>query len=105
MFKDLTPIELHEYLEFNSPLILDVRELWEYEKCHLDNSLLMPMGSIISLIDTLDKDKETVVVCHHGIRSIQVARYFLSIGFTNIINLKGGLDAWARDIDPSMNTY
>ena len=48
MFKDLTPIELHEYLEFNSPLILDVRELWEYEKCHLDNSLLMPMGSIMS---------------------------------------------------------
>jgi len=65
----------------------------------------MPMGSIMSLIDTLDKDKETVVVCHHGIRSIQVARYFLNIGFTNIINLKGGLDAWAKDIDPSMNTY
>src|SRR6056300_624387 len=105
MFKDLTPLELHEYLEFNSPLILDVRELWEYEKCHLDNSLLMPMGNIMSLIDTLDKDKETVVVCHHGIRSVQVARYFLSIGFTNIINLKGGLDAWARDVDPSMNTY
>ena len=60
MFKDITPIELHEYLEFNSPLILDVREIWEYEKCHLNNSLLMPMGSIMSLIDTLDKDKETV---------------------------------------------
>ena len=105
MFKDLTPLELHEYLEFNSPLILDVRELWEYEKCHLDNSLLMPMGNIMSMIDTLNKDKETVVICHHGIRSIQVARYFLSIGFTNIINLKGGLDAWARDVDPSMNTY
>jgi rhodanese-related sulfurtransferase len=63
------------------------------------------MKNVILIIDTLDKDKETVVVCHHGIRSIRVARYFLSIGFTNIINLKGGLDAWARDIDPSMNTY
>ena len=105
MFKDLTPIELHEYLEFNSPLILDVREIWEYEKCHLDNSLLMPMGSIMSLIDTLDKDKETVVVCHHGIRSIQVARYFLSIGFTKIINLKGGLDMWALEVDNNMQRY
>ena len=56
-------------------------------------------------IDTLDKSEEIVIICHHGIRSMQVARYFDSIGFENVINLRGGIDAWAKQVDSSMELY
>lgn len=105
MMLDLTPKELKEYLEFNKPLLLDVREQWEWDKCHLDDAKLLPMGQIMANIESLDKTQETVLICHHGIRSMQVARYFESIGFDKIINLKGGVDAWAKTIDDSMTLY
>ena len=102
---DLNPKELKEYLEFNKPLLLDVREQWEWDKCHLKDAKLLPMGQIMANIESLDKSQETVLICHHGIRSMQVARYFESIGFDKIINLKGGVDAWAKTIDDSMALY
>ncbi len=102
---DLTPEALEEYLEFNKPLLLDVREQWEWDKCHFDAARLLPMGQIMENIDSLDKAAEIVIICHHGIRSMQVARYFESIGFERVINLKGGIDAWAKTIDSSMAQY
>jgi rhodanese-related sulfurtransferase len=63
------------------------------------------MGQIMANIDSLDKSEEIVLICHHGIRSMQVARYFESVGFSNVINLKGGIDAWAKTIDESMELY
>ena len=86
-------------------MLLDVREQWEWDKCHFDEAKLLPMGQIMANIDTFDKSAELVIICHHGIRSMQVARYFESIGFTNVINLKGGIDAWAKNIDSSMALY
>ncbi len=103
--QDLTPEELKQYLVLNQPLLLDVREQWEWDKCHFDEAKLLPMGQIMANIDTFDKSAELVIICHHGIRSMQVARYFESIGFTNVINLKGGIDAWAKNIDSSMALY
>ena len=103
--QDLTPEELKQYLALNQPLLLDVREQWEWDKCHFDDAKLLPMGQIMANIDTFDKSAELVIICHHGIRSMQVARYFESIGFTNVINLKGGIDAWAKNIDSSMALY
>ncbi len=103
--KDFSAIELDEYLEHNNPLLLDVREQWEWDKCHFENSTLLPMGQIMANIDSLDKSEETVVICHHGIRSMQVARYFDSNGFSHIINLRGGIDAWAKQVDSSMELY
>ena len=102
---DLTPKELKVYLESNKPLLLDVREQWEWDKCHFDKARLLPMGQIMANIDSLDKSQELVIICHHGIRSMQVARYFESIGFDKIINLKGGIDAWAKTIDDTMVLY
>ena len=102
---DLTPEALEEYLEFNKPLLLDVREQWEWDKCHFDTARLLPMGQIMANIDSLDKTAEMVIICHHGIRSMQVARYFESIGFERVINLKGGIDAWAKTIDSAMAQY
>jgi len=85
--------------------LLDVREPWEFQTCHLEGSLLIPMGRIPAGRDELDPDRETVVICHHGIRSRQIAYYLERAGFTNVVNLTGGLDAWARDVDPEMPVY
>ena len=99
--------ELKGYLESvdEQPLLLDVRQPWEYEVCKLDNSVLIPMSTIPANLDQLDKDRETVVICHHGVRSLRVAYYLEQSGFTNIINLKRGLDGWARSVDVDMETY
>ena len=105
--RDLTPPELKDYLENleQAPLLLDVRQPWEYELCKLDDSVLIPMGEIPTTIDDLDEDRETVVICHHGVRSMHIARFLERSGFTNIINLKGGMDQWARTVDINMATY
>ncbi|VVM21656.1 hypothetical protein BSPWISOXPB_5912 [uncultured Gammaproteobacteria bacterium] len=103
--QDFSVIEFEAYLKNNQPLLLDVREQWEWDKCHFENSKLLPMGQIMNNIESLDKTQETVIICHHGIRSMQVARYFDAIGFEKIINLRGGIDAWAKKIDPSMPLY
>ncbi len=103
--QDLAPAELNAYLQHNTPLLLDVREEWEWDKCHFNEARLLPMGQIMASIDTLDKAQEMVIICHHGVRSMQVARYLESAGFESIINLRGGIDAWARQIDDSMSLY
>lgn len=94
---------LNQYIE--QPLLLDVREPWEYEKCRLGGSILIPMQQIPTALDNLDPNKETVVICHHGIRSRQVAYYLEQQGFDNVINLEGGVEAWALDVDPTMERY
>ncbi len=87
------------------PLILDVREPWEYAVCHIDGSELVPMRQIPTALDQLDPEQESIVVCHHGIRSFSVCRYLEQMGFAKLINLEGGVAAWARDVDPKMATY
>ncbi len=87
------------------PLILDVREPWEYGICRLDGAELVPMRQLPAALDQLNPEQETVVVCHHGIRSFSVCRYLEQMGFTNLVNLEGGVAAWARDVDPAMATY
>lgn len=105
--RDLRPRELEAHLQrtAEAPLLLDVREPWEFEICHLEGSRLVPMRQIPAALPTLDRQRETVVVCHHGIRSRQVAIYLEQVGFTRVINLSGGVDAWAREVDPGMAIY
>jgi len=102
-----TAKDLHGYLNEcdTPPLLLDVREVFEYEKCHLAESKLIPMREIPAAIDQLDSQQETVVICHHGIRSRQVAYYLEQQGFEKVINLEGGVEAWAQDVDPNMVRY
>jgi rhodanese-related sulfurtransferase len=106
-FREITATELHTYLQTTdtNPLLLDVREPWEYEKCNLENSQLTPMRQIPSVLNELDPDQEIIVICHHGIRSRSVAAYLSSNAFSNVINLTGGIDAWAKTVDLSMATY
>jgi rhodanese-related sulfurtransferase len=89
----------------DKPVLLDVREPWEYDVARLEGSLLVPMRAIPARTPELDPDAETVVICHHGGRSMQVAMFLERTGFGRVYNLAGGVDAWARQVDPSMATY
>ena len=86
-------------------MLLDVREPWEFDTAHIEGSVLIPMRSINTQVSELDPAQETVVICHHGIRSRMVCRFLESQGFSNLINLAGGVDAWAREVDRDMPTY
>lgn len=105
--REITAQQLKEYLQVTqpAPLLLDVREPWEYEICHIEGAQLIPMQQIPQAFKTLDPQQEIVVICHHGRRSLQVAGYLERMGFTRLINLTGGVDAWAHDVDRSMPTY
>ena len=89
----------------SEPIILDVREKWEYDICHIENSLHIPMGQVSSRKNELNKNGLIIVVCHHGIRSRIVGRHLTNDGFTNIMNLSGGVDLWATEIDQTMSKY
>ncbi|MGK5027466.1 rhodanese-like domain-containing protein [Janthinobacterium sp. RB2R34] len=87
------------------PVLLDVREPWEFELCRLDDATLMPMNSIPARIDDLDEEAEIVCICHHGARSMQVAAFLERNGFGKVSNLTGGMHAWALQVDASMAKY
>lgn len=88
-----------------SPLLLDVREAVEVGICAIPESLHIPMGSLPSRVGELPKHQDIIVVCHHGGRSAQVTMWLRSQGFSRATNLSGGVDAWARRIDPNMKVY
>jgi rhodanese-related sulfurtransferase len=89
----------------NPPVLLDVREPWEYETCHIPGVLLMPMQSVPARLAELASDSTIVCICHHGGRSMQVANFLESRGYGDVFNMSGGVHAWAQQVDPSMPTY
>ena len=105
--REFSASELRGYLETASarPLLLDVREPWEFDKACIEGSTLVPMRTIPGSLQDFNPDQEIVVICHHGIRSRMIGLYLENHGFSNIINLTGGVEAWAREVDPDMETY
>ena len=102
----LTPQQVQDGLQKQpAPLLLDVREEDEVRLCALPGSLHIPMNLIPLRHNELPDDIPIIVYCHHGIRSLNVARYLAHVGFENVANLQGGIDAWARQIDPSLSRY
>ena len=88
------------------PVILDVREPWEYRTARIEGSTLIPMGDIPSrAFHELDPDARIVAVCHHGVRSMNVALWLRDQGFENAQSLRGGIDAWSAEIDPAVPRY
>lgn len=84
---------------------MDVRETWEFQYCHIEGSLLVPLRQIPERIADLDPDQEFVMICHHGVRSYRAALFLEQAGFANVYNLLGGVEAWAREADPTMRKY
>ncbi len=97
--------ELAAHLQQASPLLLDVREPWEFDICHIAGSNNLPMGQIPQRVEELADSAEIVVICHHGVRSQQVIRFLQSQMNASLINLDGGVDAWAREVDRDMPLY
>lgn len=87
------------------PLLLDVREPWEFDTCRIAGAQLMPMASVPARQQELDPEQAVVCICHHGARSMQVAAFLERAGFENVSNLTGGVHAWAQLVDPAMPTY
>ena len=87
-------------------VLLDVREPWEHQIGHLDRSVLMPMGDVPSRAhQELDPDDHIIVMCHQGMRSLSVANWLRQQGFEKAQSMRGGIDGWARTVDPKVPLY
>jgi|ERR1017187_5512833 rhodanese-related sulfurtransferase len=86
--------------------LLDVREPWEFDTAHIAGSKHIPMGDIPARFNQeLDPENRIVVVCHHGVRSMNVTVWLRQQGFENVQSLRGGIDRWSREIDPTIPLY
>ena len=104
--QSMTVVQLATHLEHSTPLLIDVREPWEFEICHIEQSLNYPMSEISTRFQEIDTTAgEIIVICHHGVRSRQVIQFLQQQAIENLINLDGGVDAWARQVDPDMPLY
>ena len=102
----ISPQELKARLDRReAPLLLDVRQDWERKLCRLEHSVHIPIEEIELRTDELNPEDEIVVYCHQGVRSAAVVEYLAQLGFKNVRNLAGGLDSWARTVDPTMRRY
>jgi rhodanese-related sulfurtransferase len=87
------------------PVLLDVREPWEFDICRIEGSQLIPMHLVPMRCEEIDDEQEVVVICHHGGRSMQVAMFLERKGFGRLFNLTGGVEAWAVQVAPGMPRY
>ncbi|MDQ2825244.1 MAG: molybdopterin-synthase adenylyltransferase MoeB [Verrucomicrobiota bacterium] len=98
--------ELKRKIDNGDPIVIvDVREPFEYEIAHIENSKLIPLSDLPDHLDELDRAKEIVTLCHTGTRSAGAVDFLKGAGFERTFNLKGGIDAWAAEIDPTMQKY
>jgi rhodanese-related sulfurtransferase len=106
MVPEIHPLELSQRLaQPNPPAIIDVREPDEFQYAHIEGALLKPLGDMEQWARELDHEAEYVLQCHSGGRSGQATAYLQSLGFKRVFNLRGGIDAWSRLVDPSIPRY
>ena len=105
-FNTITPSQLSELLRGEEPpLVVDVREPEEYELARIEGARLLPLSLFNEWAPSLDRERETVFMCHHGIRSARVCAWLARQGFEKLHNLAGGIDRWSADIDPTVPRY
>ncbi len=109
MISQIDAPELQQAIQSGRAIaLIDVREPWEFATAQIAGATNIPMSSVPSRIDeirAMQGEGELVVVCHHGMRSMHVARFLAAQGVDDLINLRGGIDAWSRDVDPSVPVY
>lgn len=86
-------------------MIVDVREDWEVALAALPQALCIPLGSLGTRLNEINKERDIVLLCHHGMRSHMAARFLVGQGFPRVFNLSGGIDAWSLTVDPSLPRY
>lgn len=105
-FKEATPREIKQRLDAGEKLtLIDVREPQEVMTAAIDGAEEYPLSQAMSWIDTLPKDEELIIFCHHGSRSAQVAMALAQRGHTNVTNMRGGIDQWSQQVDASVPQY
>jgi thiazole biosynthesis adenylyltransferase ThiF len=87
------------------PLLLDVREQWEWDVAHLEGSLHIPLGQLPGRLQEIDTRREIVTICHHGMRSLHARDLLQGAGFSRVRSLAGGIDLWAEVVEPGMRRY
>jgi sulfur-carrier protein adenylyltransferase/sulfurtransferase len=99
--------ELRQRMSHGEDIVLiDVREPYEFDICHLEGARLIPMQTLPEHIDAFASTRPTVVYCHHGIRSMSAINYLAQVhGIKNLMNLVGGIDAWSKEVDPAVRQY
>lgn len=106
MVPQLSPREVAARLAADDPpLLLDVRTPHEYALAAIEGAVFLPMHELTARLDELDPDRPTIVMCHHGLRSLNVARYLADRGFEDVANLSGGIERWSLEVDPSIPRY
>jgi adenylyltransferase/sulfurtransferase len=103
---DIDPARLRERIEAGEDLTLvDVREPHEWQIARLERAVLMPLHSLPQRLNELDSSRTVILYCHHGVRSLRALEFLRQMGFRKLLHLRGGLDAWAREVDPRMPRY
>jgi rhodanese-related sulfurtransferase len=104
---EITPEETKNKLDHADPFVLlDVREPWEFQTASIAGTKLIPMGEIPSRAhQELDPEDHIVVLCHHGVRSMNVTVWLRQQGFEKVQSMRGGIDAWSRVVDPKVPVY
>jgi rhodanese-related sulfurtransferase len=102
----MSPGDAAEWLATqDAPQFIDVRTPGEHDIASIDGARLLPMNEISSWVHDLDPERPVLVLCHHGIRSMNVAMYLSSRGFMETINLAGGIDRWSLEVDQGVPRY
>jgi len=105
-YKTITPAEFEERrARGEAPLLVDVREPAEFELARVEGAELMPLSRFDEWAPSLDPGRETVFMCHHGIRSAQVCAFLARAGFKSLYNLEGGIERWSVEVDPRVPRY
>ena len=104
---EITPEDVKDKLDAGEEFTLvDVREPWEFETAHIDGAKLMPMGDVPARAhQELDPEDHIVVICHHGVRSMNVTAWLRQQGFEKAQTMRGGIDAWSRRVDGKVPVY
>jgi rhodanese-related sulfurtransferase len=107
MLPDLTPAALHARLAAGEDIqLIDVREEMEFDYCRIAGSVLIPLGEVPRRASEIRTQGPVVLICHHGVRSAQALGYLQHrLGYDNLLNLRGGIDAWSLQVDPSVAVY
>jgi len=102
---EIAPRELQARLLQDPPVLVDVREDWEFTHCRLQNSINIPLSDLPNRWRELDPRQSVVAICHHGLRSHYAAEFLRQNGFKQVLNLTGGIDQWAAQIETEMPRY
>ncbi|MGB0064804.1 MAG: rhodanese-like domain-containing protein [Terracidiphilus sp.] len=103
---ELSPTEAAQVLCEKAARVVDVREPWEFAATRIEGSLHMPMGEVPTRAQKeLDTNERLIVVCHHGVRSLNATAWLRRQGFEKAQSLRGGIDAWSVEVDPKVARY